>query len=285
MKIAANALIWTTEFDARSYSLLPRLREQGFDGFEVAVFDPARVNARAVRRELEKCGLACTVCAILPQGLSPISPDRAIRKKTEQHLLECISVCAELGSKLMGGPIYAPIGYPPGRRRSAEEWKWVVEIFSALRESLDAQQIDLAIEPLNRFETFFLNTADDAVRLCEEIAHSRIGVLLDTFHTNIEEKDVAGAFRRVGKHLKHVHACENDRGIPGTGHVDFRGISEALRELKYDGWITIESFGYTHKELAAAAAIWRDLAPSPEAIAFEGLKFVRQVTAQGAATV
>jgi D-psicose/D-tagatose/L-ribulose 3-epimerase len=281
MKIAANALIWSTDFDEKSFALLPRLREKGFDGFEVAVIDPSKVNAKAIRRALTECGLECTVCCILPQGLSPISPEREIRRKTQAHLLECISVCSELGSKLMGGPIYAPIGYLPGRRRSEHEWKCAVEVLNALKDSLQLHEIDLAIEPLNRFETFFLNTAQDALRLCEEIDHPRIGVLLDTFHTNIEEKDVPGAFRSVGSHLKHVHACENDRGIPGTGHVDFKGILQALRDLKYTGWITIESFGYTHKELAAAAAIWRDLASSPEAIAFEGLNYIRRLADRG----
>jgi D-psicose/D-tagatose/L-ribulose 3-epimerase len=278
MKIAANALIWTTEFDESNFDLLPRLRERGFDGFEIPVFEPAKIKAGAIRRALEANGLECTVCCILPRGLSAISEEPEIRSKTRQHLLECISVCAELGSALMGGPIYAPIGYLPGRRRTREEWRWAVECFSALKDSLDEYQIDLALEPLNRFETFFLNTAHDGQMLCQEIDHPRIGVLLDTFHTNIEEQDPAKAFHSVGRHLKHVHACENDRGIPGTGHVDFRGIVRVLHDMKYTGWITIESFGYTHKELAAAAAIWRDLAPTPESIAFEGLKFLRHVT-------
>jgi D-psicose/D-tagatose/L-ribulose 3-epimerase len=278
MKIAANALIWTTEFDEQTFSLLPRLREKGFDGFEVAIFEPQKVKAKSIRTAIADAGLECTVCCILPNGLSPISADREVREKTKTHLLECISVCAELGSTLMGGPVYAPIGYLPGRRRSAEEWNWVVETFSSLTDSLRSYRIDFAIEPLNRFETFFLNTAADAVLLCEKIGDPRIGVLMDTFHTNIEEKDVAAAILSAGKHLKHVHACENDRGIPGTGHVDFPAIVGALRKLRYDGWITIESFGYTHKELAAAAAIWRDLAPSPEAIAFEGLQYIRRIT-------
>jgi len=281
MKIAANALIWSTDFDEKSFALLPRLREKGFDGFEVAVIDPSKVNAKAIRRALTDSGLECTVCCILPKGLSPISAEREIRRKTQAHLLECISLCSELGSKLMGGPIYAPIGYLPGRRRSEDEWKCAVEILSALKDSLQLHEIDLAIEPLNRFETFFLNTAQDAVRFCKEIDHPRIGVLLDTFHTNIEEKEVPEAFRFVGGHLKHVHACENDRGIPGTGHVDFPGILQALQELNYTGWITIESFGYTHKELAASAAIWRDLASSPEAIAFGGLQYLRRLTEPG----
>ena len=142
---------------------------------------------------------------------------------------------------------------------------------------MQSHQIDLALEPLNRFETYFLNTAADAIKFCEAINDSSIGVLLDTFHTNIEEKDVAAAFRTTGKRLKHVHACENDRGVPGTGHVDFVGIAAALKEIRYEGWITIESFGYSHKELAAAAAIWRDLAPTPETVAFEGLPFLKKI--------
>jgi D-psicose/D-tagatose/L-ribulose 3-epimerase len=277
MKFAVNALIWTTEFDQRSFSLLPRLREHGFDGFEVPVFDPARVPAKSIRDALAANQLQCTVCAILPAGLNPISEDPGIRRHTRQHLVDTIKVAADLGSSLMAGPLYSPVGYLPGRRRTSDEWQWAVECFHSLGETLRSQRITLALEPLNRFETYFLNTASDAVNLCEEINQPNIGVLLDTFHTNIEEKDVAAAFRKVGKMLKHVHACENDRGIPGTGHVDFSGIAAALKQIGYDGWITIESFGYSHKALAAAAAIWRDLAPTPEAIAFEGLPFLKQV--------
>jgi D-psicose/D-tagatose/L-ribulose 3-epimerase len=279
MKYAVNALIWTTEFDERSFSLLPSIRAHGFDGFEVPVFEPAEVDAPGIRHALAASDLECRVCAILPAGLNTISDDAGIRRKTRQHLADCAKVTADLGSNLMAGPVYAPVGYLPGRRRTADEWKWAVECFQSLTPVLEQNSVDLGLEPLNRFETYFLNTAADAARLCDEINHSRVGVLLDTFHTNIEEKDVAAAFRAVGKRLKHIHACENDRGIPGTGHVDFAGIAGALRDIGYDGWITIESFGYTHKELAAAAAIWRDLAPTPESIAFEGVRLLKRIFA------
>jgi len=277
MKFAVNALIWTTEFDERSFSLLPRLRECGFDGFEVPVFEPAKVPAKEIRLALCDSNLECTVCSILPAGMNPISDSPAIRRRTRQHLVDSIKVTAELGSTLMGGPVYSPVGHLPGRRRTSDEWKWAVECFQFLGKTLNENGITLALEPLNRFETYFLNTAEDAVILCSEIDHPNIGVLLDTFHTNIEEKDVAASFLQTGSRLKHVHACENDRGIPGTGHVDFAGIAAALKNIGYDGWITIESFGYSHKELAAAAAIWRDLAPTPEAVALDGLPFLRNV--------
>ncbi len=276
MKFAVNALIWTTEFDRRSFSLLPRLLECGFDGFEVPVFLPAKVPAREIRKALSENNLECTVCSILPAGMNPISDNPAIRHRTRQHLVDSIKVTADLGSKLIGGPVYSPVGSLPGRRRTSDEWKWAVECFQSLGEPLQANGITLALEPLNRFETYFLNTAADTVKLCSEINHLSIGVLLDTFHTNIEEKDVAAAFRKTGNKLKHIHACENDRGIPGTGHVDFAGIAAALKKIGYDGWITIESFGYSHKELAAAAAIWRDLAPTPESVALDGLPFLKR---------
>ncbi|MBZ5513343.1 MAG: sugar phosphate isomerase/epimerase [Acidobacteriia bacterium] len=277
MKFAVNALIWTTDFDSKSYALLPSIREHGFDGFEVPVFQPARVDSASIRRELAANSLACTVCSLLPAGISLIDLDAQVRQKARSHLADCVKVTADLGSNIMAGPLYAPVGYLPGRRRTREEWNWAVEGFQSLGETLQANGVTLALEPLNRFETFFLNTAADAARLCEEIDHPHVGVLLDTFHTNIEEKVVANAFRSLGKRLKHVHACENDRGIPGTGHVDFRGIAAALRDVGYDEWVTIESFGFAHKELAAAAAIWRDLAPTPESIPFEGIQFLRSV--------
>ena len=277
MKFAVNALIWTTEFDRRSFSLLPRLRAQGFDGFEVPVFEPAKLQAGSIRRALAENDLECTVCAILPKGMNPTSEGAEIRRQSRQHLADTIKLAADLGSNLVAGPVYSPVGYLPGRRRTSDEWQWAVECFQSLGEILQSHQIDLALEPLNRFETYFLNTAADAIKFCEAINDSSIGVLLDTFHTNIEEKDVAAAFRTTGKRLKHVHACENDRGVPGTGHVDFVGIAAALKEIRYEGWITIESFGYSHKELAAAAAIWRDLAPTPETVAFEGLPFLKKI--------
>jgi D-psicose/D-tagatose/L-ribulose 3-epimerase len=277
MKFAVNALIWTTEFDQRSFSLLPRLRECGFDGFEVSIFQPANVPAKEIRQALSANNLECTVCSILPAGMNPISDDSDIRRRTRQHLVDSVKVTADLGSTLMGGPIYSPVGHLPGRRRTSDEWRWAVECFQSLGDALQDNGVTLALEPLNRFETYFLNTAADAVALCSEINHPSIGVLLDTFHTNIEEKNVAAAFLKTGNKLKHIHACENDRGIPGTGHVDFAGIASALKQIGYDGWITIESFGYSHKELAAAAAIWRDLAPTPEAVAFDGLPFLKNV--------
>ena len=275
MKFGVNTFIWTASFDRSHFPLLPGIKKAGFDGVELPLINPDEVDAGAIRRALEENQLECTFCSVIPAGLSVISDDAAVRGKTRAHLETCIQTAAEAGGRLIAGPIYSPVGYLPGRRRNSDEWNRAIECYQSLGDALSRNDVTLAIEPLNRFETYFLNTAEDAAALCEAVDNPRVGVLFDTFHANIEEKNVASAYRSLGRHLKHVHTCENDRGTPGTGHVDWPGVFSALREMKYDGWLTIESFGFALGELSAAASIWRDLAPTPESIAFDGIVFLR----------
>lgn len=275
MKYGVNTFIWTGRFGPENIPLLPRIKEAGFDGVEISLFQPAEFAASQIRKGLEDNGLECTVCSVLTGGLNVISDDAAVRKSTRAHLEECVKAVADAGAKIVAGPLYAPVGWLPGRRRTSDEWKWAVESFQSLGPALARHGVTVAIEPLNRFETFFLNTAADAVALCDEIADPRVGILFDTFHANIEEKDIGAAYRTIGRHLKHVHTCENDRGIPGTGHIEWPGVFEALRDLRYDGWLTIESFGSSIPDLAAAASIWRDIERTPESIAFEGIRFLK----------
>jgi D-psicose/D-tagatose/L-ribulose 3-epimerase len=186
-----------------------------------------------------------------------------------------IKAAADAGARIIAGPLYSPVGHLVGRRRTREEWGRAIEGYQAMASTLAAHDVTLAIEPLNRFETFFLNTAADAAALCDAVADPRIGVLLDTFHANIEEKDVAAAFRTAGSRLRHVHTCENDRGTPGNGHVDWPGVFRALGDVRYDGWLTIESFGFTLGDLSAAAAIWRDIEADADSIARDGIRFLK----------
>ncbi|MCL6508797.1 MAG: sugar phosphate isomerase/epimerase [Bryobacteraceae bacterium] len=279
MKFGVNTLLWTAGFGRADLDLLPRLKEQGFDGVEIATFRFDGFPAREIRRALERCGLACTFCSALTGELSLVSEDPELRRRALTFLRQGVETAAELGAGIMVGPYCAPVGQLRGRRRTQEEWQRAVEGLRALAEALETYQVTLAVEPLNRFETYFLNTAADAATLCEEVGHPRVGVLFDTFHANIEEKDIAAACGSLGRHLRHVHACENDRGIPGSGHVEWHALFRALHDLGYSGWLVIESFGFGIPEIAAAACIWRDLAPAPEAIAFEGLRFLRQQAA------
>ncbi len=280
MKIAANTLLWTAGFDLSQAALFDRLKEAGFDGVEIARFSFDGWPAGEVRAALQKAGLECTFCSALTGQMSLVSDDAAVRKQAREFLLDGIRTAASLGADIFTGPFCAPVGYLPGRRRTEEEWKWAVEGLQSLASSLDEHGVTLAVEPLNRFETYFLNTAADAARLCGEVGHPRVGILFDTFHANIEEKDLGDAIRTLGGHLKHFHACENDRGAPGSGHVEWPAVFGALRETGYDGWLVIESFGSNIPEIAAAACIWRDLAPSSEALASGGLQFLRSQIAQ-----
>lgn len=278
MKFGANTFIWSDHFGRDQFHLLPPLKEAGFDGVELPLIQhPVSLNP-ALRSELERVGLECTFCAVLPPGFNTVSEDRAVRAKTAAHWKDCIEAAAESGGRMIAGPLYSPVGHLPGRRRTGDEWQRAVEMFQELTPTLDKCDVTLAIEPLNRYETYFLNTTDDAVRLCTEIGHPKVGILFDTYHANIEEKSVSTAIETAGEWLRHFHSCENDRGVPGSGHISWPEVFDSLRNVGYDGWLTIEGFGFSLGALSAAASIWRDLAATPDSIAFDGLRFLRSAT-------
>ena len=239
MKFGVNTFIWSGTFDSSNFGLLPLIKQGGFDGVEIPLLRTEGFAASSIRQATEAHGLECNACTVLVDGLSLISESADIRRRTRLHLEDVAKVAADAGIEIVAGPLYSPVGYLPGRRRTSDEWKWAVEGFQSVGDALAANGVTFAIEPLNRFETYFLNTAADAATLAQEIGHPNIGILFDTFHANIEEKSIAAGYRTVGPYLKHVHTCENDRGIPGSGHVEWREVFQALRQLNYDGWLTI----------------------------------------------
>jgi len=276
MKYGINAFLWTAAFQEKNLPLIPKVKAMGFDGIELTAFDFSTFPAAKIRQELAANQLEATFCTALTGTQNIGSDDAAIRNSTIEFLKVGIQAAAEAGAQTIAGPFCSAVGWLPGRRRTEDEWKRAVEGLASLGPLLASCNIDMAIEPLNRFETFFLNTAADAVKLCDEINHPRIGILFDTFHSNIEEKSISDGYRTVARHLKHVHTCENDRGTPGSGHVDWKGVFQALKDINYNGWQVIETFGPSIPEIAAAACIWRDLAPTAESIATDGLKFLKE---------
>ena len=278
MKFGINTFLWTADFSPKDFALLPQIKAHGFDGIEATLIHPKNFQAAAIRQALKQNDLECTLCSVLPKELSLITDDAATQRRTVEHLSTCIKLTAEAGATVIAGPLYSPVGFLPGRRRTNDEWKRAVDNYQQLGPFLEANAVDLCIEPLNRFETFFLNTTADAVDLCNQVNHPRVGILWDTFHANIEEKNLGEALKLAAPHLKHLHTCENDRGTPGTGHVDWPGVFEAIAAINYNGWLTIESFGFASGDLAAAASIWRDLADNPEQIAWNGVKFLKGVS-------
>lgn len=284
MKFGINTLLWAASVRQAEIDRLPAIKGAGFDGIEVPVFDPATFPAAALRAALDRTGLECTAVSIIPGGLGLGDADAEVRRRASDHVRACIGRCAEAGIGLLSGPLYCPVGFLPGRRRTADEWARAVDSWREMAPAAAGAGVQIGIEPLNRFETYFLNTAADGAAFCDAIGHPFVGLLIDTFHANIEEKAIGAALREAAPHLKHLHACENDRGVPGSGHVAWAEFFDAVTEIGYDGWLTIESFGFALGELSAAAAIWRDLAATPEAIAFEGLSFLRRSVASRSCT-
>ena len=278
MKFGVNTLIWTAHFDREHIPLMAEIASHGFDVIEITRFNWDGFPAAEIRRAAEAAGLGITVCTVLP-GLSLIHDEPSERAKAVEYMKQSLRCCAEIGGTAVAGPIFSPVGFLPGRRRTEEEWKRQVDSLQQLASTLDDTKVDLAVEPLNRFETFFLNTAADGARLCADVGHKRVGLLYDTFHANIEEKSQAAALRTAAPHLLHMHTCENDRGAPGSGHVEWAEVMSTLKSVGYDKTCVIESFGFTIKELAAATCIWRDLAPTPAQIAWDGLPFLKQAWA------
>jgi D-psicose/D-tagatose/L-ribulose 3-epimerase len=276
MKLGLNTLLFTAGFDESHLPLLDKVRKWGFDGIEIARFAFDGFPARSIGQAVRDAGLECTFCSALTGDLSLISEDASVRRRASDFIRQGVETAAEIGSPVFVGPYCAPVGLLVGRRPNGDEWKRAVEELRSLAPHFEACRVVLCNEPLNRFETYFLNTAAAAAKLCEEVGSPWHGVLYDTFHANIEEKSQGAALRTLGTNVKHVHSCENDRGAPGTGNVGWTEVFPALREIGYDGWVVIESFGSNIPEIAAAACIWRDVAPSAEALATEGLAFLKR---------
>lgn len=274
MKIGVSAFAWTARFTDTHLKLLPEIRSMGFRALEVPMFQPEALATATIRDAFEKNELECTVCAILPKPYNPISPNQKIREQSIDHLTRCIQASASMGSKVLGGPLFAPIGYLPKHRPTEQEWSWAVEAFQRLEAVLDSTDTTLSIEPVNRSETFFLRTALEAKRLCERIGNPRIGVTVDTFHANIEEKNIPAAIRSLGTRLKHVHASENDRGILGRGHIPFAEIILTLSQIGYNGYLMIEGFGHDRREKHSPGYLWADVGVIPKQLALESLKFL-----------
>lgn len=277
MKYGVNTMVWTTRVSETHEALLARIKEWGFDGVELFVSTQEPASPSAVRQMLDRLGLERNACCVLPREANIVSSRAAVRARGIEHLKRYIEVTAQLGGRLICGPIYAALGVITRRRRTQREWDRAVEALQEAARYAQQYEIKLCLEPLNRFETYFLNTLDDAARLVHSIAQPNVGIHFDTFHANIEERHPAEAVRAVAKDLAHVHISENDRGTPGTGHVDWRGVMMALKDIGYDGWLTIESFAQPEPDLAAAAAIWRDLAPSGDELARSGLQFIQSL--------
>jgi D-psicose/D-tagatose/L-ribulose 3-epimerase len=278
MRLGINTFLFTSPFNNESTKLFPQFKKWGFETVEIAIEDPSHIDPAHVKAELDKNKLACgSVCACL--GL-----DRDLRgapehqKNALEYMQKVIDQMVVLDCPSMIGPVYSAVGranaVPPDEYK--QQWKTVVRNLKQLCKYAQARGRQICMEPLNRFETDFINTCDQALQLIADVGSPVLKLHLDTFHMNIEEKDQAKAIRKAGKLLGHFHACGSDRGTPGNDHIDWKPIAAALKAIRYDGDVVIESFTTDVKVIAKAAAIWRRMEPTRDEIAVKGIKFLKK---------
>lgn len=278
-KFGVDSFIWTEVFSEKDLWIIPKAKELGFEVVDLAIAHPETFPLEGVLEKKKETGLELVTTTTLGLDTNMISPDPEIRKNAIRHMKKMIDINVALGSKITGGVNYAGWGYLTRKPRTEQEWDWSV---TAMREISDYAKNEwdgvIAVECVNRFETHFLNIAEDAVKYCKAVGNSNMKVHLDCFHMIREEKSFAGAVRTCGKeYLGYVHVNENDRGIPGTGLVPFKEFFLALEEIGYDGPLVIESFDPSFEELSGNCAIWRSFAPTGEALAIEGLRNLKKI--------
>lgn len=278
MKFGINTFLFTSPFNNASTKLFKQFKKWGFDSVEIAIEDPSHIDPAHVKRELDRHGLVCgSVCACM-------GPDRDLRGTTKQqktgldYMMKVIDQMVVLGCPSLIGPEYSAVGradaVPPDEYK--KQWATVVKNLKTLCRHAEKRGKLVCLEPLNRFETDFINTCDQGLKMIKAVGSPALKLHLDTFHMNIEEKFQGDAIRKAGKHLAHFHACGSDRGTPGNDHTDWKSIAKALKDIRYDGDVVIESFTSDVKVIARAAAIWRQIEPSQSEIAVKGLKFLKR---------
>lgn len=281
MRFGINTFLFTSPFTTESTKLFPQFKKWGFETVEIPVEDPSHIDPKAVKAELDKYGLACgSVCACM-------GPDRDLRGTPEQqktgldYMMVLIDQMVDLGCPSLIGPVYSAVGRADAvpEKEYKQQWKTVVKHLKTLCKYAQKRGVQVCLEPLNRFETDFINTADQALQMVADVGSPALKIHLDTFHMNIEEKNQGKAIKKVGSHLGHFHACGSDRGTPGNDHIDWKPIVAALKSVKYKGDVVIESFTTDVKVIARAAAIWRRMEPTRDEIATKGVKFLKKAFA------
>jgi D-psicose/D-tagatose/L-ribulose 3-epimerase len=276
MRTGMNLLLWTTHVTSEHFPIMAKLKQAGFDGVELPLFEGDAAHYKTVRKELDSLGLGCTVVTVANEQANPISPDAAVREAAFERLRWAIDMTATLAGGYLCGPYHSPLAVFTGRGPTEDEKKWAADVLRKAAEEAKKAGIMLAIEYLNRFECYFLTTAADARALVKRVDHPNFRMMYDTFHANIEEKNIPAAIAGAADSFVHVHISENDRGTPGTGHVHWDETFRALRQAKYDNWLVIEAFGRALPALAAATKVWRDLFPSAEEVYTQGLRFIKE---------
>ncbi|MBX9789168.1 MAG: sugar phosphate isomerase/epimerase [Pirellulales bacterium] len=276
MKYGMNLLLWTDALGESHLLTLESLKRMGYDGVELPLFAYDVAECGRWGKRLDNLGLQRTAVTIRAVENNPASLDAKVRAAGVAANKQAIDCCQAAGIGVLVGPFHSALGYFSGAGPTADEWKAAVDSMREVAEHAARCHVTLAVEYLNRFECYLLNSASDTARFVRDVNHPSCRMMYDTFHANIEEKNVPAAIRTSAPLLAHVHISENDRSTPGKGLVDWPATFATLKEVKYDGWLTVEAFGLALPAIAAATKIWRRMYDTEEQLAADALKFMKQ---------
>lgn len=276
MKYGFNLLLWTGHVTDEHSAVLKALKKTGYDNVEIPIFEGTPDHYGRLGEKLAKLDFDVTTVSVLGAGHNCLSGDKAERQAAVERAKWVIDCTRALGGSIIAGPMHSQLGHFTGQGPTAQERKRGIEFHRRVGDHAGKHGVRFALEALNRFECYFINTMEQMVGYLDEVDHPAIKGMYDTFHANIEEKDLAAAIKAIKRHMIHVHISENDRGTPGKGHVPWAETYKALRAVKYDGRLTIEAFGRGIPALAAATRVWRDFFPNKEEVYKFGLKHMKQ---------
>jgi D-psicose/D-tagatose/L-ribulose 3-epimerase len=279
MRFGINTFLFTSPFTTESTKLFKKFKEWGFDTVEIPIEDPSHIDPAKLKAAADKAGVAIgSICAAMGPGRDLRGSDEDQRTGSE-YIRALIDQAAEIGCPRIIGPLYSVVGLIGAHEDAAKKQHFdlVVKNLKPLAQHAASKGVELCIEPLNRFETDFLNTVDQGLKLVKAVGAKNVKLHLDTFHMNIEEKNQPDAIRKAGSLLGHFHACGTDRGTPGNDSLQWKPIVQALKEVGYDGDVVIESFTTDVKVIARAAAIWRKIEPKRDDIAVKGLENLKNL--------
>jgi len=279
VKFAVSTWLWTSPFTTDTVALFPKIKSMGYDAVEIPVEYPELIDGDTVKKALAANGLQAIVCGAFGPTRDLTNEDPSVHKVCFDYISQCFALCNVLDANFLAGPMYSAVG--KARMVSAEqrkvEWERAVINIRKVCEMAQQHGLMIALEPLNRFESDLINTAEDVMRLIHDVNHDAARVLLDGFHMAIEERDLETAIVSVGDRLMHVQVSENYRGTPGTGQTAWPSLKAGLEKVNYNGVVSIESFTPEIKELAGAVCIWKNLAASQDGFASEGITFLKKL--------
>jgi D-psicose/D-tagatose/L-ribulose 3-epimerase len=275
IKIGFNTLAWTAVMSDDQFPLLDRLKEIGYDGVECFIGAPDDKAYRRFGDHARQLGLGTTAVFVVGKDENPVDPSPAVRQRALDRIKWGIDRAHDMGAGLFCGPLHSAHTVFTRQAPQDVEYARAAEVLRAAGEHADGAGITLGLEALNRFECYLCNTMAQLKRLVDEAAHPRVRAMYDTHHANIEEKKHIDAIRAIAPVLAHVHISENDRGTPGSGHVQWDENFSALADIGYQGWMTIEAFSRNDPDFANAIGVWREY-DDPWEIAIKGIAFIKE---------